>query len=206
MTRIIAILLFLIAWGAVEAESPNADCVTAFEVSTAQWEGVIPPMPQGFCIDGYYFESLIAFTFWRDTVQPTFFKTRFLYQAPGVIDETAHERGLTLDGVEGYIALYTPAVLGYKLWIRPDAASPWIAMRDADSAAQVHAQYHVEALKSGVEVSWEIAEAWGIPTMVTVQGRYLWDGQVCITEVHPELVCTGEPTDLVEWFKLNILY
>lgn len=198
MRRAFLVCLFcLLAVVRVEA---TTTCAQLPVVPLTRYYGTLDALVNGYCVDGYHFPRLLSTRFWRNTVPPTFLSTRFLYQAEGVLEATALERRLTLDGVQGYVALYTPSVLGYKLWIRPDAGADWTPVRDADAAAQPHSQYHVEVLQSGFEVSWAIAEAWGIPDMVSERGRYLWNGQVCLTESDPLGVCTGTPTDLVQWF------
>lgn len=199
---------FIVAMlGAVSVQAQSR-CDSVVNVPLTKWNGDVDLLADGFCIDGFYFSRVLSDYFWMNTVPPAHVKTRFLYQDPGVIDWTALERGLTLDGVDGYIALYSASTLGFKMWIRPSADHPWqLSVRQADTNALYHVQYHIEALKSGVEVSWEIAEAWGIPEMDDdPRGLYLWDGEICMTESDPNGVCDGEATDLVEWFTDNAVY
>lgn len=203
MIRKIAAVLLIALSAARGGSLARSLCDQVVNVPLTSYEGSMRLLDAGFCIDGFYFERLIDRRFWYQP-PPTHIKTRFLYQSEGVIDLTAQERGLNMEGVEGYVAIYTPSMTGWKIWIRPDSESAWMPVRVADVAAHEHAQYHVQVLKSGFEVSYEIAAAWGIPDMNTDErGLYLWDAEICLTESDPNGVCSGEAEDLVQWFDEN---
>jgi hypothetical protein len=122
-----------------------------------------------------------------------------LYQNPGVAERTAAQGGYTLDGVEGYIALLSPAMVGFKVWIRLPGQN-WIPVLVVDSAAQKDMDYHVRWMRSGGELDYPLAQRLGAINWRNADGSRYPDVEVCLTSDDPNGVCSDTPVDFRQWY------
>lgn len=194
------ILLSLLIARLVRAQ----DC--AITVDASGWHDDFSLLVNGYCYDGYAIPGLVSRTTYN-AVQPTHSSTRALYQAEGVIDETARLNGMTMDGVEGYVSLMSPSMAGWKLFIRRDAQSEWIAVRNVDSVKREHMYFHLVNEESGIELSYELADRLGVITQVNAdKSRYLYGLEMCLTESDPQSVCSDTAQDLTTWFLDTLVW
>jgi hypothetical protein len=156
-----------------------------------------------YCLQGYP-AKLVDYPTWM-RVPPTYTVTRALYQSPNIIERTAALKGYTLDGVEGFISLLSPAVVGYKVWIRLPGGA-WHAVRVVDDAAQGDMYFHAITEGSGLELSYPLAQMFGALDWRNADGSRYPSMEICMTESDPTGVCTGMPADFSDWFLSTARY
>lgn len=130
-----------------------------------------------------------------NAIPPFDFTTRALYQAKGVLEETAREKGY--DGSEDYIALLPPVTAGWKAFIRVPGGE-WIPTRVVDVVRREDEYLEAVWMHSGLELSYTLAARLGDLTP-----PYLSGVRVCITDNHPERACPEgrTPPDFTDWFR-----
>jgi hypothetical protein len=171
----------------------------ACEGQQVVYEGDLSVLRGGYCQMGLRIPGLVSKRTYF-TTPPQFFSTRALYQAEGVMEETARSKGY--DGLEDYVALMPPMMDGAHAFIQPPNTGYWIPVRVVDAVKRQ--DYYLETvwMSSGIELSYSLAERLGVIGMTNENGdRYMWGLKVCIANEHPDDVCTGEPVDYTAWFR-----
>jgi hypothetical protein len=156
--------------------------------------------------DGYWFDAIITNEFhWQEP--PLHTVTRALYQDEGVIDETARVNGLVLDGcATGWIALNTPSVVGWQVYIRPNTEAEWRCVKVADTARREHSQHHAIVMQSGLELSKELSDEYGNTDYwdAVLRRRYIYTFEVCLSD--DPSACNGDPVNYTDWYIDNARY
>ena len=141
---------------------------------------------------------------------------------PEMMLATAHHNNLSLDGVEGGVAIpfcseignyvwlkrpYNPGILGTGEWEGPFLVSDCAGIGDL---------YNVTAIRNEVvEIDFDTARYWTMVKDFRMAGEdtahYTWDfrrvDDVIVSKIDPELLPDDlEPVVLSEWFKENATY
>ena len=162
-----------------------------------QAQTCVDPTPHiltdGYCEDGQWIPGLVSkATYWR--TPPQFFSTRALFQARGLLEETARDAGY--DGKENYIALLPPITAGWKAFIQAPSSSEWIPVRVVDVVKREDEYLEAVDMRAGLELSYALAEQLG-----DLNPPYLSGVKVCICDDHPDLLCVGTPVDFTAWYR-----
>lgn len=186
----------------------QGDC-SGFPVVTFRgWEGDLSALRSGFCVRD---ES--GNLFWQEGLPdwdshnalPDHFQTRAIWQARGVIEQTAALNNVDLGGYEGAVALNSCASVGSSVYVRRNASERWIEVVVADCVKREHLEYHTVAVESGIELQWELAEMLGITTHVNEWGGVGMYGFEICTGL-PLVDCAGAPVDYTEWYLERVRY
>ena len=199
MRVILGLLLLLLFY----QPAHSADCSINLDIFA--YSGSYAALQGGYCVDGYWTPGLITDETYRER-PPMHTVTRALYQRKGLIEQTAEIRKLTMDGVEGYISLLSPTVLGWTVWIRPLGEREWVATRNVDGADRAHVYFHTVTMGSGLELSYELAERFDNINWVNPDGTRYRQFEVCLSADAPEIECAGDPIDFTGWFLDNVEY
>ena len=99
--------------------------------------------------------------------------------------------------VEGFVALLNCDLVGDDVWIRPDAAAGWIRVRIADCSMDEHQYYHAVYVESGLELSYELAQRFGLFEHISEGGGVgMYHFEVCRLEQG----CSGSPVNYTDWY------
>lgn len=183
---------------------PSSPCQNTPDVTFLHYTGDWNELVDGYCMGDpsggqWWVPGLIDWRMYSNTQSPQHFTTRALWQAQGVIEETAGIRGMKLDDVFDGVSLLLPSDVGRTGWVRVPGGQ-WYRVRSADAAAREHLWYHVFIVHSGIELGYELAQELG------AMGGGLWNLEVCMTEGDPNASCTGQPADFEDWFRTVLRY
>lgn len=156
--------------------------------------------PSGYCAYGYWIPGEITLGAYL-LPPPTYFSTRTLYYAQGLMEETARIKGYDMQ--ENYCALLSPAAVGWRIWIRLPGQD-WIPCRVVDDVARDDYWFHAVIDHSGIEISYALAQQLGVIDWLNPDGSRYPALDVCATESDPNGVCTGTPMDYEAWFMANV--
>lgn len=168
-------------------------------VTFAGWSGSYADLERGFFVlDGagcWWTPPSLSLVDSEDQT-PRYYETRAIWMADGVIEVSAAFNGLTMDGVDGFVALLNCDLVGSDAWIRPGGGD-WVRVRVADCAAPEHEYYHAVYVDSGLELSYELAQHYGAFDHINEFGGVgLYAFEVCL-EANP---CVGTPINYTEWY------
>lgn len=167
-------------------------------------------LEDGFCSwDGYFTPGLITNSFyWTPT--PQNIVTRALYQNDGMIEATAALKGIDLSDVDGNgIAFYTPSMAGWKVWLLPPDTDDWslaVPARIVDVAWRTDVDYHVYWLRSGLELSYKLAQQFGAVDYIDANGDRYPQIRMCVTNDNPQVICADPPVSLLDWYVENVRF
>ena len=177
---LVALLLILFAQSAQPAQASRCDERKPLD-------------PGWYCEFGYWIPGMVTWHSWM-TEPPRHFTTRALFQNDGVLEATAALHDIPLKGAEGYVALNSPATLGWMVWLQSPLDGTWIPTRDADSAKREDIYFHTVYASSGIELSYTLAQRLGVVDWVNEDGTRYPTLAICISDDPPELTpeCAGE--------------
>lgn len=171
---------------------------------TEQERALTTPTAQGYCLFSWWIPGMVSRSSYYMT-PPQNFKTRWLYQDPGLIEETAAMG--SYDGTEDYIALMSPSALGWKAFLWHPETEQWVPVRVVDSVKREHEWYHVVLQNSGGELSYDLAERFNNIDWVNEDGSRYRTLTLCITDFHPEQQCSTNPElDFEAWFVNHLTW
>lgn len=203
--RLLIGFLLLLLGAPIQAQSPCAELPT---VTFAGWPGDSALIKQGFCLldevgDLYYQPGLPDWETYNRL--PPYFHTRAIWQNEGVIEGSAAYNNVALNGSSGFVALNSPIYVGSTVWVRQNSAETWLEVVVADTVKREHQYYHAVAVGSGIELGWELAEAFGLTRHSNDDGSIgFYEFEVCVAPVLEE--CTGTPVDYSAWYLDNVRF
>lgn len=197
--KLLIILIFVLGlFGSVDARGM---CFNLPIVGFDGWRGDLSPLLDGFCVDDgvdlWHQEGVP--TWHSHNAVPDYFTTRAIWQNRGVIEASAAYNGLVLDGFDGAVALNSCAMVGSTVWVRKNASEPFLRTIVADCSQVVHVYFHTVYVDSGIELSYELAEHYGMFEADTVG---LYGFEVCTVE--SVSLCVGDPVDYRDYFLENL--
>lgn len=194
---VLALVLALYAIGA----SAAPETVTQRPCSASE-ALLIAASESGYCVGGWWVDGIVDdHTYWM--TPPTHFISRALYQNPGRIEDTAALKGYDVSGVEGLIAIASPATAGWRMFVKFESMPDmdWLLVMDVDATYQEDMYPHIIYSDSGLEMSYPLAVMSGnIDWRDPVTGDRFMDMEVCIS-MQPERDCASVPVRLKQWFK-----
>lgn len=196
-------IILLVLFGIFPIQAQESICNGLPIVTFDGWQGDLNALLGGFCVDdtqNLYYQPGLP-TWQSHNGVPLYFTTRAIWQAQGVIERTAAFNGVNLDGYEGAVALNSCAMVGNTVWVRRNATERWIRAIDADCSANAHVYYHAVAVGSGIELSYQLAEAFG---EFDTPGIGLYGFEVCTG--NPDSDCLSNPVDYSQWFLENVQF
>lgn len=193
----VLILLFLASPTALSA---NPLCSASKPTVTfAGWDGERAALRQGFFVwDGVGCWRVPGIPLVDSGVStPHYYETRAIWMSEGVIEVSAAFNGLDMNGVEGFVALLNCDLVGQDVWVRPNATAPWLRVRIVDCAMPEHEYYHAVYVSSGLELSYELAQRFGLFDHVPDGGGVgMYNFEVCLLAEG----CGGHPVNYTEWY------
>lgn len=178
------------------------DC--AVNVPLSGWIGNTAPLINGYCVDGYAVPGLITNSFYW-TQPPDYFVTRALHQAPQLMEETGSMHGFTLNGLDGFVALMSPSTDGWIFYIRREGQSEWLRVQDVEPVKPEHEFYHVYWERSGIELSYALAESMDAVDWINADGTRYPNVEVCIRST-PQECSALQLVDYRDWFLSHVTY
>lgn len=185
--------------------APNAGAQEYPEIGLWHYDGDESLLYDGYTVDGHFTPGYITRATWY-LPPPKHFTTRALYQVRGLIDETARIRGIDTSDVDGLVSLMSPSALGWTMYVRPVETERWWRVRNTDGVGIAHYYFHAVTLDSGIELSYELAEAMDVIEWINDDGTRYRYVEVCITDAFPDESCPGAPVDFAEWFLDVVRY
>ena len=134
---------------------------------------------------------------------PTYYSTRAICQADGVIEATAALKGLSLLDVAGGIAINSCDYDGQIAHVRPPNGH-WTRVRVVDCVKREHAYYHSVTVWSALELSYQLALQFNVIDHNPGGGVGMYDFEVCLSETLDN--CHGIGVPYRDWFIESIRY
>ena len=124
---------------------------------------------------------LVTYKTWM-TGHPIYSSGAATFYAPGVMEATAHVRGMSLDGFVDGVSLMSPSDIGQEVWIKHDGIweGPFLSV---DTAQQNHMCQAIQTRGEVVEVGYKTAQRWGMTDWPKV---HEWKIYVEVSLVPPE--------------------
>jgi hypothetical protein len=137
------------------------------------WSGPVDrpwTMYDGYWNEEWWIPGMISNTSYF-LPSPQYHYGRAAFYREGVMEATAHARGISLDGYIGGVSLMSPANIGEVVWLRPEGmewSGPYLVV---DCAQRDDILQILGGRAEAVEVDWATAIAWG---MVVPHRRCCW--------------------------------
>lgn len=172
-------------------------------IPTVVCEHGVSSSPTATCDFGYVVPGFISYATYY-TPPPMQFETRALYQNNGVMEQTAAMKGYDLNGLDGIVALMSPATVGWTMWLIV-AGEPPLHVRQVDVVEREHYYYHVVWENSALELSYALALRTGDVDYVNPNtgDRYRIMG-VCLQEQIED--CAAPTVNYRDWFLSIVQY
>lgn len=109
-----------------------------------------------YCTPAY----LVTYETWM-TGHPIYSTGAAVFYAPGVMEATAHIRGMDLDKYVDGVSLMSPTDIGREVWIKHDGVweGPFLSV---DTAQQNHMCQAIQTRGEVIEVGYQTANRWGM--------------------------------------------
>lgn len=124
---------------------------------------------------------LVTYETWM-TGHPMYTKGAATFYAPGVMEATAHVRGMSLDGYVDGVSLMSPVDIGQEVWIKYNGIweGPFLSV---DTAQQNHMCQAIQTRGEVIEVGYKTANRWGMTDWPKI---HLWKVDVEVSLVPPD--------------------
>lgn len=196
--KLLLIALFLFPFALPASADNCSDKLPT--VTFAGWHGNDAALEDGYFVYDdhhcWYVPQDIPLVEWLPET-PAHYSTRAIWMADGVIEISATFNQLTMEGVEGFVALTDCSRVGSDIWVRPPQQE-WARVRVADCAMPEHEYFHIVYVDSGIELSYELAQHWGVINHRNPDGGIgVYGFEVCLTALD---LCNGTPVDYRQWY------
>lgn len=206
MKRLLFLLLALplsLVWQTTDAQAnPYVPCI------------IEPEGPQ--CSDdsvwnGYWWKNEVWVPFYPsieswfqypdDLTDPVFMEGNALFYGRGVMEATAHWRGLSLENYVDGIALMSPAYIGLPVWIWTEETGWMGPFLVVDSAARGDMYPQIKLYDEVAEFGWKTA----IKLEMVDERRRVseWKKRIKISTVPPWCLGDTEAVDYASWWLSN---